>query len=237
MSEAGRDRDRFYEILDELRGRVGEFRLRDCHGRMSWPSHGVYFFFEDGELRRDGATPRVVRVGTHAVSTGSKTTLWRRLSNHRGVLKTSGGNHRGSIFRLHVGGALLARGDVRLELNTWGRKGREVTKARREAERDVEQAVSDHIRAMPFLLVRADGEAGAQCDRAAIERNAIRLLSRCSASGSDADPPSPYWLGQHCPHDVVRRSALWNVRETEGRYDPNFLELLEHCARKTEPIY
>ena len=35
----------FYGLLDELEVRIGERRrLGDCHGRMSWPERGVYFF-------------------------------------------------------------------------------------------------------------------------------------------------------------------------------------------------
>jgi len=34
------------------------------------------------------------------------TTLWARLSQHRGSAKSGGGNHRCSIFRLLVGRAL-----------------------------------------------------------------------------------------------------------------------------------
>jgi hypothetical protein len=111
MSERRRDIDRLYALLADLRGRVGDYKyLRDSNGRMSWPKRGVYFMFEVGELRDDGRTLRVVRVGTHAVSTGSRTTLWKRLSQHRGPLtgaRSGGGNHRGSVFRLHVGCALL----------------------------------------------------------------------------------------------------------------------------------
>src|ERR1700751_3970240 len=103
------DLDELYRLLHELRQRVGGYRvLRDCHGRSGWPKLGVYFFFEDEEFREDGVTPRVVRVGTQAVSKNSKTKLWTRLRSHRGN-RTGGGNHRGSIFRLRVGEALLEK--------------------------------------------------------------------------------------------------------------------------------
>jgi hypothetical protein len=49
----------------------------------------------------------IVRVGTHALETGSQTTLWKRLSQHRGQARSGSGNHRGSIFRLIVGTALI----------------------------------------------------------------------------------------------------------------------------------
>lgn len=80
-----RDLKRFYEVFEELEDRIGRRTLKDCHGRQNWSRGGVYFFFEPGEIRPDGATPRVVRVGAHAVSAGAKTTLWNRLSTHRGA--------------------------------------------------------------------------------------------------------------------------------------------------------
>ena len=102
---------RFYALLDSLDAKLGSKRtLAVCNGRMNWPTRGVYFFFEPGEERHDsGGASRVVRVGTHALTTKSRTTLWNRLSQHKGVGKTGGGNHRGSIFRLIVGSALKRR--------------------------------------------------------------------------------------------------------------------------------
>ncbi len=76
------DTERFYALLDALRGRLGGYRrLADCDGRMDWPERGVYFFFEEGE-RRAGPSQgrRVARVGTHALKHGSRTSLWNRLS-------------------------------------------------------------------------------------------------------------------------------------------------------------
>ena len=101
----------FYSILDRLQENIGGPRtLAGCSGRMDWPKRGVYFFMEIGEHRSNtGTGPRVVRVGTHALTAGSSTKLWTRLSQHRGQLKTGGGNHRGSIFRLIVGRSLIKR--------------------------------------------------------------------------------------------------------------------------------
>jgi hypothetical protein len=55
---------------------------------------------------------KVVRVGTHALKAGSHASLWRRLSQHRGVTATERGNDRGSIFQLLVGTAIMNRGRV-----------------------------------------------------------------------------------------------------------------------------
>jgi hypothetical protein len=102
---------RFYRFLGALEERLGGTRaLAQCTGKMSWPRRGVYFFTEEGEGRSDtGGGPRIVRVGTHALKAGAQTTLWNRLSQHRGVVRSGGGNHRGSIFRLIVGTALIER--------------------------------------------------------------------------------------------------------------------------------
>ncbi len=231
-SATGSDIDRFYEVLSDLDARVGKRRLEDCHGRMSWPARGVYFFFEPGEVRRDGMTPRVVRVGTHAVSAGSKTKLWNRLSTHRGTT-SGGGNHRGSIFRLWVGKALLEREETLVPKPiTWG-QGSTAKGPVRDAEAHVERTVSAYIGSMPFLWVEADDEPGAQSIRRIIESNAIALLSCCGSSADAADPPSAKWLGRHCPKEAIRRSGLWNVRDIAGPFDPASLDVLERCARRT----
>ena len=112
---------RFYELLSSLAASLGGYRrLAECSGRMDWPQRGVYFFFEPGESRSPLVTgSRVVRVGTHTLKDGSRSTLWQRLSQHRGNAKGDGGNHRGSIFRLLVGVALARRGDCPLP-PSWG---------------------------------------------------------------------------------------------------------------------
>jgi hypothetical protein len=73
---------RFYELLDRLAQRLDGLRcLRDSGGRQGWSERGVYFFFELGEMRSDsGSGPRIVRVGTHAITDSSNTSLWGRLS-------------------------------------------------------------------------------------------------------------------------------------------------------------
>src|SRR5437867_8622036 len=111
---------RFYELLDRLEQRIGGRQvLSACHGRMAWPKRGVYFCMENGEERTDtGSGLRIVRVGTHALTDDSGTTLWKRLSQHKGQQKSGGGNHRGSIFRLLLGSTLVNGGTVACP--TWG---------------------------------------------------------------------------------------------------------------------
>ena len=222
--------DRFYELLGRLRhGLCGGRLLRDCNGKMGWPKRGLYFFFEAGEFRHDHPGElRVVRVGTHAVSKGSKTTLWNRLSGHRGY-RAGGGNHRGSIFRLHVGAALLARSNGSISVPSWSR-GSSAPKEVRQTEADLETVVSRQIGDMPFLWISVDDEASAASRRSYLESNSIGLLT---ATTPPIDPPSANWLGSFSPVACIRETGLWNIKHIGKVYDPAFLELLEECVKAT----
>ncbi|MFB6299620.1 MAG: hypothetical protein ABEH65_05100 [Halobacteriales archaeon] len=93
------DIDRFYALLEELDRQVdGPYKLKDCTGYMDWPERGVYFFFEPGETRATTERLRVTRVGTHAVSTGSGTSLWDRLKQHYGTGSGSRITHMAAII-------------------------------------------------------------------------------------------------------------------------------------------
>lgn len=229
------DRLRFYELLERLASQVGGPRLLgNCHATMDWPPRGVYFFLESGETRSStGDGDRVVRVGTHALKSGAKSTLWRRLSQHRGSSSTGGGNHRGSIFRLLVGSALANQSRTPLP-DSWGvsssvrgaalKLGVE-SSAIKEAETDLERRVSAYIGQMPFLWLNVDDRPGPESDRDLIERNSIALLSGYRSPA--ADTPSPEWLGNSSDREPVRRSGLWNNRHVDAAYDPSFLDLME----------
>ena len=109
------DTGQFYATLTDLTRRVGGPRLlRTCTGSSGWPRQGVYFFYEDGELHPDNSR-RIVRVGTHALTADGQATLWGRLRQHRGS-HDGRGNHRASVFRRHVGAALIRR---ELPSDTW----------------------------------------------------------------------------------------------------------------------
>ena len=208
--------------------------LADCVGGKNWPNRGVYFFCETGEARSgSGAGLRVVRVGTHGLKAGSRSTLWSRLSQHRGPARASGGNHRGSIFRLLVGIALAQRHGIELP-PSWGvgadagaaarRVGLDRGGVKRE-EAELEARVSRHIRAMPFLWLEVGDEPGPRSERGTIERNAIGLLSGYREPA--LDPPSASWLGRFSDRDRVRRSGLWNNNHVDEYYAPSFLDAME----------
>lgn len=229
MANQHQDINRFYDLMNELTTRLGgPRRLRECTGSSGWPRQGVYFFFEETEARIN-ASPRVVRIGTHALTEKSTTTLWNRLSTHRGNLRGSrpgGGNHRASIFRLHVGTALLSRGDWPIDVqNSW--RNDNVDNWTKQNEYPLEQAVSQHIGAMPFLWL----EVADRQSRGLIERNTIGLLSIRSGG---LDQASPEWLGLTADSEKVRASALWNVNHVDDTYDPVYLDTFSQLIRNVK---
>ncbi len=220
---------RFYALLDELEQNIGGARtLGSCSGRMDWPARGVYFFREPGESRADtGRGPRIVRVGTHALTAEFGTKFWTRLAQHKGQHGSGGGNHRGSVFRLIVGGALIKRDS--LAFPNWG-KGNTADREVRSSELELERRVSQVIGSMPLLWLSIEDEAGTG-RRGYIERNSIALLSNWKRA--PLDPPSQVWLGRHCDKERVRDSGLWNSNHVDESYDPAFLDEFNRLVSTT----
>lgn len=234
------DLARFYDALTRLEQlQRGPHTLSACTGRMEWPERGVYFFFEPGETRRDtGDGPRVVRVGTHALKAGARSSLWGRLSQHKGSASSGGGNHRGSIFRLIVGAAIKRR-EGSEEPASWGIGSDAGQAAKRlgiaraavkERELALEREVGVQIGAMPFVYLSVEDPPGPESLRGLIERNSIALLSnyRSGLMGSG----SPGWLGLHSGRERVVRSGLWNNNHVDEDYDPAFLDSLDELIRR-----
>lgn len=222
------DLGKFYQLMESLRVGLSDFHtLRSRETLKLLPRKGVYFFFELGEMRRGNSSLRVVRVGTHAVSRGSKSSLRDRLRTHRGLIQ-GGGNHRSSIFRLHLGLALKEHSSLH-SFSFWG-KGQSATREITTAERELEAEVSRHIQDMPFLWIAVDDDSGPASDRSYIERNAIALISNLLAP---LDPPSDKWLGLWHPNELIRRSGLWNLNYVNDVYDRRFLEVLSVYVEAT----
>ncbi len=219
----------FYGLMERLIDAQG--------GRMALASvssstvalRGVYFFFEPGEKRGDsGEGLRIVRVGTHGLKAGAVSTLHGRLRQHRGK-RDGGGNHRGSIFRLLTGDALIRSGEANACLS-WGSSGEAAragnrSQAMKASEAILERAVTERLAAMRIACLAIDDEPGPNSQRGWIERNSIALLSNDGKPKLDA--PSPGWLGHYSSRPRVRHSGLWNQNHVDEGYDPNFLKDLE----------
>lgn len=215
--------ERFYAALVRLVDQQGMETLREASVRRDLPVRGVYFFFDPHERRRTTDQLRVVRVGTHALKRGARSTLRGRLRQHLGA-RAGHGNHRGSIFRLHVGAALLARDGS--PLATWG-VGSSATAEVRQAERAHEQRVSRYIGDLRVLTLGITDEPGPDSLRGYVERNAVALLSTV---GRAVDPPSAAWLGHAAHRAPVRASGLWNVNHVGECMDEEFLERIEELV-------
>lgn len=207
----------FYEALARLRERHGAGPLRTMAHRSDLPPRGVYFFVDPNEPRASQpGRARVVRVGTHALKRGGSATLTNRLRQHLGA-SNGVGNHRGSIFRLHVGAALVARDG--LEVPTWSSTAWP-NDAERGREVDLERRVSRYLGELEVLVVPILDDAGPDSLRGYVERNAIGLLSTV---GREVDSPSDDWLGRHAARQPVRASGLWNVRHVGEGVDAEFV--------------
>jgi len=214
--------NRFYKMLSILNdGLSGMRTFYECDGRLGWPERGVYFIFEENENRfQSPSILRVVRVGTHAVSVGSKSSLWQRIRTHRGT-EEGGGSHRSSIFRLHVGAAMIEKSNGELNVPTWGH-GNSANKSVLDSENDLEKKVTNYIGNMKILWLSVNDKPSAESDRAYIERNSIALLS---GKNGPLDPPSENWLGSYNSISAIKKSGLWNINHVNESYDERFLDI------------
>ncbi|MEH3140261.1 MAG: hypothetical protein PGN37_08765 [Mycobacterium kyogaense] len=212
------DLEDFYQQLYRLSTELGAVaRLPELALRKDLPQRGVYFFMEPGELRMTGQL-RVVRVGTHAVSAGSKATLRSRLRTHLGTVAGSG-SHRSSVFRRHVGVAIARRDGAELPV-TWGRE-QTATPSVIDTERWLENSVSSFMASTKVTWLKISDESGPESDRAFIERNAIALL----VHGAFLNEPSCSWLGKWSDRPSIVKYGIWNVDHTDVDYDPRFINI------------
>ncbi|MBF0185927.1 MAG: hypothetical protein HQM06_16280 [Magnetococcales bacterium] len=222
----------FYHLLSLLESLPNQgVQLSQLPSSKNIPFQGVYFFREPGELVFK-EIPRIVRVGTHAISSGSKSSLHERLKAHLGS-KTGSGNHRGSVFRKHLGHALLQK--EQYSIPTWGVGSSKplelkVDPMAQKAEAIWEKKVSDHIGAMTILWIDVQDEPSTESMRAFIELNAIALLSNhCTPVVSASET----WLGRHSICKEIRESMLWNSEHVDKTYDPAFLDVLDRFVQLT----
>jgi len=221
--ELGKDLARFYKIMARLwRGQKGGRRFIEMSGKLSWPERGVYFITgEVPEIEQHASMPRIIRVGTHAVSKGSRTTLWDRISTHRGT-EAGGGSHRSSIFRSHMGRTIIRTETKAKWPDSWA-VGQSAPTSVRTEEQELERRVSSLIRAMHLLWLNVPDLPGPASDRAYIERNAIGLLSR---AGLLLPASVGSWLGKASDDWRIATSGLWNLNHLFLKPDLSFLDVL-----------
>jgi len=224
----------FYELLDRVKSSLpGEQLLSNLNSIDNILGRGVYFFFESGEFRSEsGFAQRVVRVGTHGLRKGSVSTLRNRLKQHRGNVKgkfPGSGNHRGSIFRKHIGYALINKNQYPKKICKYWGIGQNAPITIRILETPIEVAVSQYIRSMPFIWIEINDPAGPDSLRGYVERNSIALLSNCVKP--KIDKPSKNWLGIYTNNPAMIESGLWNINHVYDDYDAGFIEKLKSMIK------
>lgn len=218
---------RSYEMFAQLAERMGLHKLSDILAE-ELPKQGVYFFFDDREPTTFSTSiPRLVRIGTHGVSAGSVATLRNRLRTHLGT-RAGAGNHRASVFRLHVGRAIIERDELREDFPSWG-KGQSAPREITEREAPLEAKVSEYIGNLRVLFVPVLDTAGTGSMRATIERQFISMFTESLCAIEES---SPTWLGRFSDKPSIRDSGLWNIRDVGSEYDPKFIPLLDGLVRR-----
>lgn len=214
-----------YEEIEHLRSRGSTFLLREL-AAQDLPDKGLYLFIDQTELNRWQQPGRIVRIGTHAVSAGSRSVLRTRLRNHLGNQDGSG-NHRGSIFRLHVGASLLARNSYEMRADHWG-KSNDASRRIKVSEDWLEKEVSDYLGRLEVAVIEIDDEASKNSLRAKTERQLIALLTE---NWLPLERPRADWLGYSSDRDAIVRSGIWNVLEVAKSYSPETEGSVPHLAK------
>ncbi len=209
------DLGQLYIAIAQMRKRGLTFKLGDL-SRMDLPPRGVYLFLDTEEQNFLGTGARIVRVGTHAVSRNSKSSLRSRLRAHLG-LSSGGGNHRASIFRLHIGKALLRSKLSNDEIPTWG-VGQSATREIVYSECSLEEEVSSYLRKLEVCVLPIDDHPSKRSLRAKAESQLIALLTEDQVP---IDRPTKQWLGEMSASETIRSCGLWNLRDVASVYRPS----------------
>ena len=175
--------NKFYELINKLEKfeSIDEFLKSEQKY-----SKGVYFFFDPAEKINNGYN-RIIRVGSHGLSGKSNSTLKGRLRQHKGFLN-GGGNRRVSVFRRHVGNAIIKKENF----------------DEKEVQDEVlEKMISDYVNRLPLAVLLFEDYAD---KRRIFEKNSIRILSNCSENFNKD------WLGSFSIDEKISKSGLWNIQ-------------------------
>jgi len=184
------------------------------------PENGIYFFYEQGESwGHGGNSPRIVRIGTHREGN-----FRSRIADHFLLSETKmrfdvtkSPPHDRSIFRKHIGRALLNR-DHDPYLAVWNidLMTKEALKQHAhlrqiDRERQIEAEVTRILRQhFSFRFIVLEGQAERMGSRG-LEASLIGTIARCDVCNA-----SNTWLGHHSPIEKVQQSGLWLVQHLKA---------------------
>jgi hypothetical protein len=195
---------RYQEIVKELYHLIEYYypsRFNHTTHRKYLPESGIYLFFEKDEtLTIDNRVhERIVRVGTH-LKDGN---FPGRIRQHYGNKHSLKGNKNGSVFRKHVGGAIIRKelpGDPRL--SNWLKQ---MGPSYVDIEEKVSRTLRDNFTFVCFPVATRD-------ERLSLESALISLLAQYPLG-----KPSPTWLGLWADSPIIRSTGLWNTNETDKK--------------------
>lgn len=234
--EPGRRHRAFLRVSGGSRasaGRHTDARRLDGRDRLAAALRVPFLRTRRGKVNLGQRAPRRPRWYARALTAGSKSTLWGRLSAHKGSTKTGGGSHPASIFRL-LAGVALWRSAGQPVPPSWGLGGHPGIAATKlgitsqevlAQEHPLEVRVTYYIGAMPFLWLAVDDPPWPASSRGVIECNRIALLS--NAVPPTVNEPSQLWLWRLSHRQAVRESGLWNIRCVRRTYIATGLDVLE----------
>jgi hypothetical protein len=223
--------DQFYKLLGLLIQQNNGYKFLS-NPIVGLPTKGVYFFFEEGIYRNNSTTHKVMRVGTHSTQGENNTTLTQRLRQHKGNLRNGGGNHRGSVYRKHVGHALINLNGLNDIYPNWG-VGNHANQIIIQNELPHEITTSNIIRQYPFTYLKVPTFQ----ERSLIEKCSIEILSN-SNQGLQIDVPHINWLGFSAQNPLISNSHLWNVHYVNDYEENNqeryttFLNLFQNLINQ-----
>lgn len=199
---------RIHELLESLP--IWKEPLDHIHGS------GIYFFYEAGEYTSHTNGFRIVRVGTH----GAGRTLRQRLNDHYF------GNRESSIFRKHLGSALLKiSGESDGHIREWirRRKGNDSWHKFDNVENEVSALLRSKFN---FRVVEVDKVF----ERENFEEKIIATIVACPVC-----KPSENWLGKFAWSIKVRESGLWNSNfvSSPRKMTESDLALIERRVKET----
>jgi hypothetical protein len=180
------------------------------------PRNGVYFFYESGEYcGHPNGKPRIVRVGTHRDGNFRSRIAEHFLLNEQKMAFTQDqpGPHERSIFRKHIGRALLTKsGDPYLtvwEMDFTTRATRTANRHLRDISKEVaiEREVTEVLRqTFSFRFIEVADQMQRMGSQG-LERALIGTLASCPLCC-----PSDGWLGRYSPKARIRETGLWLIQ-------------------------
>lgn len=204
------------DICKTVHGELGKLLLRQGKAGFDVPKNGLYFWYEEDELSH-GGKPRITRVGTHE----KQGRLPARINQH------FSGVREGSVFRKHLGGALMKlNAEPEAEVKAWYKKRKEDSRFNDPEFKHYEEEVTNQAEDSSYRVLRVDDSS----ERLNIEEKFIALFSHCEACC-----PSKKWLGNYAYRKEIRDSGLWNVKHIHSvnEFTPNDLPRLRLLIDET----